>query len=203
MISAGGLAALRVTAALCHSLPRVRARIRSGDTELVHVLNPEPGEAPPRHGRVVSPCAFRCAVARAHQRHAAGQQLSFMHLPPGVDPAVDIATPSSGEARPGGIYRVPLGDRWLWAFATTLDPDTAYELGIDLVTRATLPAVNALGIRPDPALEVSLAYAETIASPASDDELALLDLLEALLARWTTHELLASACSGSHDSRAV
>lgn len=192
MISEQGLAALRIAAALCHGMPRVRARIRAGDTVLLHVLNPANDEQLPTDGRVLSPCAFRCSVAQAYQRIQAGQQLSFLHLPVGVDPAIDIATPSSGTARTGGIYRVPLEGRWLWGFATTLHADVAFDLGADVVAAAELSSVVALGIRPDLALGVSLAYAETIAAPDTAEERDLVDLLEALLARWTAHELVES-----------
>lgn len=212
MISSRGLAALRVAATLCHSLPHVRARIRAGDTTLLHVLNLDPGDAPPLEARVLSPCEFRCAVLQAHHRHQGGERLAFMHLPAGTEPAIDIAIPAAGIARPGGIYKVPLDGRWLWAFATTIDPDTAYDLGAELISSANLTAVRALGIRPDPALGVSLAYAETTATIGPTGETEIVDLLESLLARWATHELLTeiapesstgSAAGDVHDPRTL
>jgi hypothetical protein len=73
-----------------------------------------------------------------------------------------------------------------------LDPVIAFEAGTDIVADVIPDGVVALGLRPDPATEVSLAYAETPATPGSEAHDAVLDLLEALLARWTTHELLAT-----------
>jgi len=160
--------------------------------------------APPASGgpRVVSPARFRCAVASAHRQHAAGQPLSLLGLPPGVQPAIDIGVPPGGATRPGGLHRVPLGDRSLWAFATTLDGEVAHEAGLDVVA-AALPilGLTALGLRPDPATGVQLAYAETTAEAGSPDESAVVDLLEALLARWATVELLADVAPGAPDRR--
>lgn len=192
-ISPAALGALRVAATLTHLLPGLRARVRLGHVTLVDVLVPEPGETIDHlPARVLSPCAFRSAVAQAHHRHVAGERLSFLHLPAGVDPAVDLATPAGGTSRPGGLYRVRAADRWLWAFATTLDPAVAYDLGRPLVDATPLDGeLRALGIRPDPATGVSLAYAETTAGRGSASEDAVVDLLESLLARWTAHELMA------------
>jgi hypothetical protein len=203
MISTRSLAALRVAATLTHCLPHVRARIGVDGRALVEVRAPderEPAWPAPGAPHVLSPCSFRCAVAQAHRRTEAGEALSFLHLPAGVEPRIDIATPGNGAARPGGLYRVRLADRWLWAFATTLAADVAYESGQPLVDDATATKqVLALGIRPDPATAVSLAYAETTADPGSDAEAAVIDLLESLLARWTMHDLLTAAGGGRVD----
>jgi hypothetical protein len=201
VISAGALAALRVAATLTHSLPRLRTRIRVGSTVVLDVRATAPDQPPPHPSEpVVSPCAFRRAVVDAHQARRQGRPASLLDLDPDVDPGIDIGTPPGGTARPGGLYRVPLEDRWLWAFATTLDPDTAFDLGRPVVAEGLRSVdVAALGVRPDRGTGVSLAYAETVSSPGSPDEAALLDLLEGLMARWAAHELVASLGHGSHD----
>lgn len=199
MISERGLAALRVAAMLCHSMPGIGVRIRDGETTLLHVIADRHGRSVVTDAPVFTPCAFRCAVAKAHRRQQRGERLAFMGLP--GDPAVDIGTPEAGLARPGGIYRVPIADRWLWAFASTLDAAIAYRTGADLVASVALPAVHVFGIRPDPALDVHLVYAETTARPESPDEDALIDVLESLLARWTSYELIRACDSGSSEGR--
>ena len=204
MISEQGLAALRVAATLTHSLPGLRARIRSGVDVVLDVRHDaEPSfdaEAGARC-RTIAPCAFRCAVTRAYQRHLAGEQLRFLHLPAGVDPAIDIGTPSGGRARPGGLYRVPVDARWVWAFASTLPADDAHDLGQDLVDAAQpLPFVSSLGVRPDRGTGVALAFAEVTASPGSAAEDRVVDLLESLMARWTAHELVNAATGASRTA---
>ncbi len=183
---------LRVAATLTHLLPGMRARVRLGPVSLVDVLVPAPGEAVDQMApRVLSPCAFRAAVAQAHQRQLAGERLSFLNLPAGVDPTVDLTTLAGGASRPGGLFRVRAADRWLWAFATTLDATVAYDLGRSLVDETPVVGdLRALGIRPDPATGVSIAYAETTAAAGSATEDAVVDLLESLLARWSAHELI-------------
>ena len=52
------------------------------------------------------------------------------------------------------------------------------------------PAGDQLRLRWDPLTEVTLAYVETSAAPGSPQEAAVIDLLDALLARWTVDELI-------------
>lgn len=198
MISDRAMTTLRVAATLGHVLPGVGVRVRHGDQLLLEVVPHRAGGcvADDRSGAGVvrtTPVAFRGAVARAHERRRAGEALRFLTLGPGCEPAVEVGVPADGVARPGDIYRVPVGGRWLWATATTLGAATAYRLGLDLVD-AALPAggVHAMGIRPDPLTGVSVAYVETAAGPGSPEEAIVVDLLEALLARWTAHALVAT-----------
>lgn len=192
MISTTGLAALRIAATLTHSLPRVRARILAADQLLLEVAAPG-SVAVPALARAVTPCAFRGAVARAHQATLLGNRLSFLHLPAGAAITIELEVPPCGVARPGGIYRVPLAGRWLWATATTLDLDAAHEHARPLVEAVTadLGAAN-LALRPDEGTGVTLACVETAAVPGSVAEEAIVELLESLAARWTAHELMAS-----------
>jgi hypothetical protein len=205
MISPQTLGSLRVAATLTHGLPGLRARVRLGAEVLFDVLAPERGEQPvDLGGRVVSPCAFRRAVGHAHREQAEGALHPLLHLPGGADPVIDLEVPPTGASRPGGLYRVPLADRWLWALAVTLDASTAHLAGADLVDAAMpIAEVQTLGIRPDPATDISVAFAETTARPGSDEEADLVELLESLLARWTVHELIegTDVSSGARDPR--
>lgn len=199
------LDALRVAATLTHSLPGLRARIRAADRVLLHVAAADPRrQPPPDDAPVVSPCRFRHAIAHAHEGRVVGRS----SRPPGLlahtDPAVDIGTPPGGALLAGGIHRLPLARRRLWSFATTLAAPTAHDLGADLVDAALpLEGLRTLGIRPDPATGVSLLYAETDPNPDRTDEIALVELLRCLLARWTAHELIGGtdpATTGARDA---
>lgn len=188
MISERGMSSLRVAATLTHVLPGLGARIRHGDAVILDIGPTTHGEPPSRR---ITPAAFRCAVARAHRRRLGGEQLRFLDLEEGCDPVVDIGVPHHGTGRPGGIFCVPVAGRWLWGMASTIEASTAYDLGTGLV-EAALPAtgVHALGIRPDPATDVSVTYAETCTGPGSASEPWVQELFESLLARWTVHELV-------------
>jgi hypothetical protein len=75
--------------------------------------------------------------------------------------------------------------------AATIDATTAYSLGAAIVEDALPePGVHALGIRPDPATDVSLVYAETCTGPSTSAERWVQELFESLLARWTVHDLV-------------
>jgi hypothetical protein len=205
MISPQALGALRVAATLTHGLPGLRARVRLGGQVLFDVVATDRDEHPvDLGGRIISPCAFRRAVAHAYRDQAEGAVHPLLHLPAGADPIIDLTAPPTGVSRPGGLHRVPLTDRWLWALAVTLDAPTAHLVGADLVDAAMpMDGVQTLGIRPDPATGVSVAFAETTARPGSDDEADLVELLESLLARWTVHELVEGSAvdRGARDRR--
>jgi len=109
------LVPMRLTATIAHALPGVRLRLRHDDRTLLEVLRTDQ----PADG-VVTPCAFRSAVARAHRLLEAGERLRFLGLGEGEAPAIDVAVGPGGAIHPGGLYAVPSHDHHLHAFATTL-----------------------------------------------------------------------------------
>ena len=83
------------------------------------------------------------------------------------------------------------GQRWRWAFATTLDAKIAFELGRSTVDDAlVMTGVTTMGLRPDPETGVSVLFAETNAAPDTPEEAELIELLQSLMATWTAHELM-------------
>ena len=85
----------------------------------------------------------------------------------------------------------------LYAFATTLDAETCHEAGRPLVDASgPLPELDALGMRGDAETGVTVLYAETASTSTPVDELRIRDLLEELLARFTTEELLRDLAAG-------
>lgn len=202
MISGPGFAALRVTATLVHTVPGLRARLRDDRGVRATVARHGP-DAPAPSGCepdvvALSPCGFRKAVITAAAEARAGRALALLDLD--HDPAIDIGVPAEGRSWPGGIYRVPLETRWLYAFATTLDPETCHEVGRPVVDAAgPLPELEALGIRGDTDTGVTVLYAEAASTATPVDELRVRALLEALLACFTAEELVrdleAGVCS--------
>jgi hypothetical protein len=196
MLTDRGLGALRVAATLTHSVPGLQARVRSG-TEVVadirridRIERSDGGETTVLE---LSPCAFRAAVGQAMQHHRDGRQLRFLDLPEGSEPTVEYRS-TTGGSRPGGLFSAELEDCRIWAFATSLVPGLAHSLGASIVDEAgDLPALLTLGLRPDPVTEITLAFARTTAEPSSLDEVAIVEVLEQLMARWTAHELLVAA----------
>jgi hypothetical protein len=106
---------LRRAATLAHSLPGIRVRLRDGATTVLEVAHdPEPP--------MIGPCAFRMAVARAHEHVKRGGRVQFLDFDGDHAPAVDIGVIAGGLVRPGGVYRVPVRGGYVHAFATTLPP---------------------------------------------------------------------------------
>lgn len=171
-----GIAALRIAATLVHALPGISVRLRDGQRTLLKVADPADAS-----GRAMGPCAFRMAVARAHEQIKSGARLAFMDLPEGVEPAVDIGVRSGDRALPGGIYRVRVGDQTIHGFATTLPPRRCRRLLHGAVSS------EALRLHHDAATEITLVHT------AGDWGLAATEhyhLLEDALATCVTEELL-------------
>lgn len=186
------MADLRITAALVHALPGMRARVRVGDLVVLEVGALGAALTSPA---TLSPCELRNAVVTASDQGALAPPLDVVAR---ADAAIDLCPPSAGAVHPGGLIRVPISDRWLWAIATTLDAELAYALGASVVAEVDgIAGLAALGLRPDRGLGVCLAYAETRAGPGTSDEGDLVELLQALVGRWTTEELVASVVEGA------
>jgi hypothetical protein len=182
--------ALLVSATLSHALPGLRTRLRHGEHVLLEVrATHSPGEgagATP----VMNPCAFRSAVLRVAAGTADRDERSLLGVSRDRGPAIDIGVVDEGAALPGGIYRTPIGDADVWAFATTLDASTAYRLGAPLVGEALpLPGVQTMGLRPDRGTGVSLLYVQTDPRRRRSLERPVVALLQSLVTRWTVHEL--------------
>ncbi len=216
MISTQGLARLRIAATLVHGVPGLRMSVRGDDGNIAASVG-WPGSSPlsAEVGHVVrvdagskamdlTPCTFRKAVAQAHALHEQGRRMAFLDFGPGCDPRVELQLPPRGAAFAGGIYRVPLDGRWLFAFGTTLDAPTCRSIAADLVDEALpLEMLAALGVRSDDDTDVSIVYAETAVRVAphpsrppaptvagTDDEARVIDLLQSMLARFAAQELM-------------
>jgi hypothetical protein len=196
MLTDRGLGALRVAATLTHSVPGLQAQVRSGTEVLADIRRIdriERSDGAETTDLVLSPCAFHAAVGQAMLQHREGRQLRFLDLPEGSEPTVEYRS-TTGGSRPGGLFSAELDDCRIWAFATSLVPGLAHSLGASIVDEAgDLTALLTLGLRPDPVTEISLAFARTTAEPSSLEEVAIVEVLEQLMARWTAHELLIAA----------
>jgi hypothetical protein len=188
-LSTSALSALRVAATLVHSVPGLVGRLRSGPVvvaDIGHGLDDtgdEPAVAP-----WLTPCAFRTAVIDAHQRHVRGVRLGIRGV--AGDPAIDIGVPRGGQVFPGGIYRVPCEGRWLYAFALCGDAEDYAPLVagvVEEVSGGRRPR-GKLGLRPDDPLGAALCFLEVDGSAPPDDASAL-ELLGALLARFTAEQV--------------
>lgn len=209
MLSDHGLVALRKAATLAHAVPSIRLRI-SGDDRVLLAVRPassefEPGGDGIDHdelgsARVLTPCAFRAAVARAHDLHATGQQLAFCGLGDGSDPTIEVGLRRGDDTLPGGIYRVRLADQYVHLFATTLDIERCRQVATDMGVDAELldssrgPAL--IGFHHDEATGVTLVHTACalgdLDAAASDRE-----LIEGLVANYGVDELLSALSMSS------
>lgn len=174
-----GMAALRRAATLVHGLPGLRVRLRDGHRTLLEVARP-----PLPAGPVIGPCAFRAAVARAHEQLKGGARLTLMGLPEHVAPAVDVGVRRGDAALPGGIYRIAVGNAEVHAFATTLAPRGCRDL---LDRHGGHVAGLPVRLHHDAATEVTVVH--TVGERSTRDP-AHLEQLEALLAGFVADEIV-------------
>lgn len=175
-----GMAAMRIAATLAHALPTLRVRLRHRGETLLHVLAHPAGTT----GPAISACAFRRAVAAAHEQSRHGGRVAFMGLPAGEEPAVDIGVRTGDAALPGGVYRVTLGGATIHGFATTLPVRRCRS-----VLERLPDTGHTVRLHHDAATEVTFVHTvtPTADAPAGADHLA--PALEALLADEVAHEL--------------
>lgn len=187
----------RVAATLTHLVPALGATISAGGQTLLQVTAgayARDDEGPP----VFSPCQFRVAVTRAHQRVCAGEALSFMGLPDCFTPTVWVEPIGCGKHLAGDLYRVPLGERWCWLVAWPRDPEAACAVAERRVrTWSELPEGDQLRLRVDTCTDVTVAYVETSARSGSPQEMIIVRALEAILASWVVEDLLSSLTTSS------
>lgn len=169
--------AMRVAATLAHGLPTIRVRIRHEDRTLLEVANPS--EA----GAAVGACAFRRAVACAHEQTKRGLRIGFMGLPEGADPAVDVGVRRGDAVLPGGIYRVAMRDDVVHGFVTTLPPRQCRPI------IESLPDDRVIRLHYDAATEATLVHTVLPRGEARDHGVHLEPLLAALVADEVLHEL--------------
>lgn len=180
MSSPAGMAAMRIAATLAHALPSVRLRIRHQDTTLVEVAHP--AEAA---GVAIGACAFRRAVACAHEQSKAGVQLSFMGLAEDEEPAIDIGVRAGDATLPGGVVRVAVGHSTVHGFATTLPARHCRE-----VLEGLADTGRVVRLHHDAATEVTFVHTVTPTADAPPDGAHLAAALEALLADEIVRELV-------------
>jgi hypothetical protein len=197
VISEPGIAALQVAATLTHCLPALHLRLRTpAGRPLLDVAAEGIGPVPflmTGAELSMSPCAFRQQVIRARQRVDGGERLGFLALD--GDPFIDVGVPRGGRTFPGGIHRVPIGEKWIYAFGVTGSQDVYVEAGRPVVDAWSGPVPDQLGLRPDTELGTVVCYAETSPGLGGEDE--LIDLLGGLLAVFTAE----SVCGALTTSR--
>lgn len=186
-----GMAALRLGATLAHALPGVQLRLRDHDRgTLLEVAGDGPSAS-----RRVAPCAFRAAVARAHRRTAEGVRMTFLGLPLGHDPMLDVGVPPGGRAFGAGMLAVPIAGAAsaVQAFATTLSPDACRRV---IASRAHPAFPGTVRVVHDDATDVTLVHTAVPVETAARTPNGVLTEVLAVVA---TEELLAQMPSSARN----
>ena len=123
----GGLAALRRAAVMAHTVGAISLRLTAGTERIVDVVpDPERVPRPPAMARprpkMIDPCGFRMAVARAWADHSAGREIGLIGLEHADDLDIAWSVTLPGQHLGFGAVRAPCAGRMIWAFASILAP---------------------------------------------------------------------------------
>lgn len=133
-LTAVGLAALRRAAVMAHTVGTISLRLTAGMEQIVEV-HPGPTGHPCR-GRVIDPCRFRMAVARAWADHGLGRQIGLVGLGPTDELGIAWSVARPGRELGLGAVRALCAGRVVWAFASVLDPTELAAVLVDVDAEA-------------------------------------------------------------------
>ena len=133
MISQAAFDSLRMAATLALAVPSLGLRIASPMSPSGVPGRPliEVSWLPrrtPDGVKHVPPCMFRRCVGCALHRRQDGEPVTFLGLPEGMDPAVEILVAPGDRRLPSGIYQVQVDGAWRVVFASLVPPDRSVEL---------------------------------------------------------------------------
>ncbi|MGH8975888.1 MAG: hypothetical protein ACRD0C_22100 [Acidimicrobiia bacterium] len=153
MISQAAFDSLRMAATLALAVPSLALRISSPmrSTGLPGRPLVEVSWVPRRTPAGVQhlpPCMFRRCMGCAHHRRLAGEPVTLLGLPDGVDPAVEVLVSPGDRRLPSGIYQVQVEGAWRVVLPTLVPPARCTEL--------LTPEWSDLGFHGDPLLGVTL-----------------------------------------------
>ena len=120
-LTAVGLAALRRAAVMAHTVGTITLRLSANDDHIVDV-RPNAGAGTHNGLRVVDPCGFRMAVARAWSDHVMGREIGLIGLGPSDELRLDWSVAAPGQELGLGAVRAACAGRVVWAFASVLEP---------------------------------------------------------------------------------
>ena len=95
-LTTAGMAALRRAAVMAHTVGTISLRLSSNGERIVDV-RPDAMDVAvrPCRGRVIDPCGFRMAVARAWADHEAGREIGLIGVGPQDELSMESAPPSA------------------------------------------------------------------------------------------------------------
>jgi hypothetical protein len=182
MTSQAAFDSLRMAATLALAVPSLAVRITAPMHPCIEVSwFPRPS---PAGVRQLPPCLFRRCVGCAHHRRQAGEPVTFLGLPDGMDPQVELLVAPGDRRLPSGIYQVRVKDGWRVVVPCLVPPPRAAEL-----LAGEWPD---LGLHPDPLTGVTLVTQHRSADqgPVAGEAA---DRIVAAQARLLVDELLAEA----------
>lgn len=202
MISERHFADVRIAAALNHAFPGLATRLSDGDRVVAEVLWPTEHPTGGAEIAVLHPCAFRKHVASAWNRIQSGQEMRCLDVE--GDPVVEIRAVTEGQSWPSGMVLSFLPGKHVYAFGTTLDPDACAAMGNDIIEAFAHPdGVIGVGIQGDADTQTSIIFGEMVDDAGQDAHDGVVDVLEQLIARFATTQLLDGlpSAAGHRDGR--
>lgn len=195
-----GLLAMRKAAALAFAVPgmevdvihrghvvaRVERRFDGGDLSLETTL--------------LSPCAFRAAVGRAHVHASGGGTAVFLGLGVDTDPQLDYHMPFTGAARALGLIVSRVGEIVVHVFATQRPVEVVRTAIAGMAVHPALPEEAAVNASWDPVAAVTLVYSEIRIGQLPTARPFIEATMDALMMRFAVDEITQAVAAQSSRS---
>jgi hypothetical protein len=106
---------------MAHAVGTISLHLGAGGERIVDV-RPDAARGRLSTVRLVDPCGFRMAVARAWADHEQGREIGLIGLGPSDELQIDWSVAAPGANLGFGAVRAVCAGRVVWAFASVLDP---------------------------------------------------------------------------------
>jgi hypothetical protein len=190
--------ALRRSALLAASLPGIRIRL-THDGDPLAVVHGTDGRRIVDGVLHLGAAAFRDAVADAWRHQEGGGRVAMLGLAEDVEPEIHLAVGPCGTVRPGNVLVVRQAGAWVYAFATTLDVDTAAAALQPMATgtgradahpsAGTGKLLARVDLHHDERLSATLVWTEAEPDPCPTRDLATMSVVNDALAACAVAEL--------------
>ena len=192
-----GLLAMRKAAALAFAVPGVEIDVTHRGTIIARVERRFDGADLALAATLLSPCAFRAAVGRAHAHATGGGTAMFLGLGADVDPTLEYWSANGGTADSLGLVMSRVGTMVVHVFATQRPVDAVHAVIRSMAVHPALPDEAAVHASWDPVTGVTLVYSEVPIGLLPTARPVVRSTMESLMLRFAVDEITQAVAAQS------
>ena len=195
-----GLLAMRKAAGLAFAVPGMEIDIVHHGRIVARVQRCFDGSDIALDTTLLSPCAFRAAVGRAHTHASEGGTAVFLGLAVDADPTLDYHMPFTGAARPLGLIVSRVGEIVVHVFATQRPVEAVRTVIASMSVHPAMPDEAAVNASWDPVSAVTLVYSEVRIATLATARPFIEATIDAVMMRFAIDEITQAVAAQSSRS---